>query len=140
MQFLMKKILTLALAVLMVLGLGACAIADENTGMPVFDTDNIVGITLYSYYGHGGGAEVPEENLEEFIAWLATFKVGSKMYSDTVPDDANTIFVEIFYEDGTVLKKGIEAIVIDGYGYYLEYGKTPDFFNDLLNQTSLIEQ
>ena len=72
----MKKILVLTLAVLMVLGLGACAIADENTGMPVFDTDNIVGITLYSYYGHGGGAEVPEENLEEFIAWLATFKVG----------------------------------------------------------------
>ena len=136
----MKKILVLALAALLVFGLGACAIADENTGTAIFDTENIARITVFSFYGHGVGADVPAENMEEIIAWLATFKVGSKMYSETIPDKANTIFVEIEYNDGTVVKKGIEAIEIDGYGYYLEYAMAPDCFNDLLDRTSLVAE
>jgi hypothetical protein len=134
----MKKILALALAALLVFGLGACAITDENTGIKIFETEDIVRVTVFSNYGHGKGCDVPEENLEETTAWLATFKTGSRMYTDTIPPDANTIFVEIEYADGTVIKEGIEVRVIDGYGYYLEYDTPPSFFYDLLNRTSPI--
>lgn len=138
-EFLMKKILALILTAAMALCLGACAIADENTGTAIFDTENIARITVFSYYGHGKGCDVPEENMDEIIAWLGTFKVGSRLYTETIPEDANAICVEIQYEDGTVIKKGIELTIIDGYGYYLEYDAPPDCFNDFLNRTSLIE-
>jgi hypothetical protein len=135
----MKKILALALATMMVFSLGACAIADENTGITIFETENIVRVTVFSNYGHGTGCEVPQENLEEITTWLATFKTGSRMYTDTIPPDANTLFVEIEYADGTVIKEGIEVRVIDGYGYYLEYDTPPECLYDFINRTSPIE-
>lgn len=128
----MKKILALVLAALMALSLGACAITDENTGVYVFDAENITRITVFSYFGEGTGCDVPEADMEEYTAWLASFKTGSRLYTDTIPADANTICVEIEYEDGTVIKKGIEVLEIDGYGYYLEYDTPPSTFYDLL--------
>ena len=138
-EFSMKKILALALAALMVLGLGACAITDENTGSTVFEAENIARVTVFSYYGQGTGCDVPDENMEEVTAWLATFKIGSRMYTDTIPSDANTIFLEIEYTDGTVIKEGIEVRVIDGYGYYLEYDTPPECIYELIYQTSPLE-
>lgn len=132
----MKKILALALAALMALSLGACAITDDNTGIYVFDTENITRITVFSYFGEGTGCDVPDANMEEFTAWLASFKTGSRLYTETLPDDANTVCVEIEYEDGTVIKKGIEIWVIGEYGYYLEYDTPPSALYDLLFLTS----
>ena len=91
----------------------------------VFRTEDIIRITFYAYYGDGTGSDVPTENMSVITAWLGSFTVGEKA-PDLLPPGTNTYFVEIEYADGTVVKEGLDVIVIDDTLYLLDNDTYPD--------------
>ena len=103
----------------------------------VFVTENITGITFYAYYGGGKGSEVPAENMTEIINWLDSFTIKREATDEDVLDGTNTRYVEIEYSDGTIIKEGLDIIIIDGTRYLLEKEKYPDCFMDIISKTSL---
>lgn len=109
---------------------------DDPADESVFQTKNIESITFYAYYGEGKGSEVPAEKLSEYITWLGTFTIDKKA-EDMLPGGTNTYFVEIEYSDGTVIKRGLDVIVVDGTAYYLEHAAYPDSFMDIISKTSI---
>ncbi|MBR5272139.1 MAG: hypothetical protein IKU25_01915 [Clostridia bacterium] len=90
----------------------------------VFDLNNVERITFYSHYGAGFGSDVPQEDMAEITAWLASFTFGEKA-PEPVPPGTNTYYVEIEYRDGTVIKQGLDIIKIDGVSYELESDDAP---------------
>lgn len=131
-----KKTLAFLLTAILVFGLGACAVDSQYAGDKVFETENITKITIYSYGGIGTGCAVPEENMEEFVTWLDTFKVGSRLYTNDIPPESNVIHAEIEYADGTVIKHSLGIIEIDGFAYYLEYDTPPSLLYELIYYTT----
>lgn len=91
----------------------------------VFNTKNIVRITFYAYYGGGKGRDVSAENMAEIINWLNSFTVGEKA-PDILPPGTGTRQVEIEYADGTVVKRSLDTITIDGVIYYLDSDPWPE--------------
>ncbi len=147
----MKRVFVLLLAVFMVLAFTACAenkpVNTDNDTQPVtsvfieseqrasvFDTENIKRITLITKYGYGEEIDVPDEDLAEMIAWLGTFTFDEAI-DENIPiaPGTNTIWVEIEYEDGTVIKNGLDTTTVDGVRYYMESYLYPDCYCELLN-------
>ena len=115
--------------------------ATHPTAPPVsangaFDTENIVRISFYLFYGAGVGGDVPAEYMEEVTAWLGTFTVGEEVSYPLRPG-TNTMYVEIEYADGTVIKNGTDTIKIDETEYFLEKDKQPDCIAQILAQARL---
>ena len=131
-----RKTFAFLLPAILVLGLGACAVDSPHAGEKVFETENITKITIYSYGGIGTGCVVPEEDMEEFVTWLGTFKVGAKLYNDAIPVESNVIHAEIEYADGTTVKNSLGIIEIDGFPYYLEYDTPPSRLYELIYYTA----
>ena len=155
----MKKFITLFLSFILVLGiLLSCndsksegtssgtqstsketSTATKTPNSPdgaIFNTKNIDSITFYAYYGAGTGSEVPEENMTEFITWLGTFTIDKKV-DGLLDPGTNTYCVEIKYSDGTIIKKGLDVIVVDGTSYYLKHAAYPDSFTNIISKTSI---
>ena len=103
---------------------------------PVFDTENISRITFYFYSGGGIGSDVPPENMTEIINWLDSFTVGRKAPA-LLPPGTNSVYVEIEYADGTVIKKGLDTVEIGWFLYYTNYPDAPDCFQEILSKTTL---
>ncbi len=101
----------------------------------VFNTENIARITFYAYGGAGKGSEVPEANMTEIIKWLGSFTVDKEVVGEVLPG-TNTRQVEIEYTDGTVIKQGLDVIVIDGIRYDMKSDKKPDCFEEIMSKTS----
>ena len=101
----------------------------------VFRTEDIIRITFYAYYGDGTGSDVPTENMSVITAWLGSFTVGEKA-PDLLPPDTNTYFVEIEYADGTVVKEGLDVIVIDDTLYLLDNDTYPDCFKEIISKSN----
>ena len=133
-----KRFFTVVLCVIMLLFMVACGDSTENSKLndPVFNTDNIVRITLYGYYGGGKGCEVSSEHMTEIMGWLGSFTISEKA-PDLIPPGTNTYYVEIEYSDGTVIKEGLDLIVLDGTSYYIKGDKTPDCFEEIISKSSL---
>ena len=108
----------------------------ELTTNPVFNTQNIVSILFYGYYGGGKGSAVPAEHMVEITKWLASFTVGEQS-PELLPPGTNTYFIEIAYADGTVIKQGLDVAEIDGIAYYTVHAQTPECYWDILSLTSL---
>ena len=103
----------------------------ENTTIPfatVFKTDNIKRITFSAYYGQG---DVTNENMTEIINWLGTFAIEKKA-DDLIVPGTNTYCVEIEYLDGTIVKEGLDLIIVDGVSYYVKSAPTPDCFWEIM--------
>lgn len=111
-------------------------IENFDNSEPVFNTENVTRITFYEYYGYGTGVDVPDENMAEVIKWLGTFKCGEEV-SENLKPGTNTHCVEIEYTDGTVIKQGLDVIVIKGISYKLEYGTCPGCYWDLISKSTL---
>jgi len=110
----------------------------ENTTSPsstIFNTDNIKRITFYAYYGQGKGSDVTDENMTEIINWLGTFAIDKKA-DDLIAPGTNTYYVEIEYLDGTVVREGLDVIIVDGVSYYVNSAPTPDCFWEIISKTS----
>ena len=140
----MKKFLSLLLSIIMLLCFTAC---NENTSRTydtlfdeypsVFVTENITSITFYAYYGGGTGSKVPTEYMTEIINWLDSFTIVREATAEDVPPGTNTYYVEIEYSDGTIIKEGLDIVVIDGTRYLLEKEPYPSCFENIISRTSL---
>lgn len=108
----------------------------ELTTNPVFNTENIVGILFYGYYGGGTGSAVPAEHMAEITKWLSSFTVGEPV-PELLPPGTNTYFIEIAYADGTVIKQGLDVAEVDGVEYYTVHGQAPECYWDILSRVSL---
>lgn len=108
----------------------------DLTTNPVFNTQNIVSILFYGYYGGGKGSAVPAEHMAEITKWLASFTVGEQS-PELLPPGTNTYYIEIAYADGTVIKQGLDIAEVDGIAYYTVHAQTPECFWDILSLTSL---
>jgi len=102
----------------------------------VFQTDNAVRITFYGYYGGGKGSDVPVDNMVEIINWLSSFSLGEKA-PEILPPGTNTYYVEIEYSDGTVVKNGLDTIVIAGVAYQLESDQKPLCYKEIISKIDL---
>ena len=144
-----KRLLSFILCVLMLLGLVACGGNNtdknnnstnnnyDNTFPSVFVTENINSITFYAYYGSGKGSKVPSENMAEIKTWLDSFTIVREATDEDILDGTNTYYVEIEYSDGTIIKEGLDIIIIDGTRYLLENEPSPDCFMDIISKTRL---
>ena len=141
----MKKLLSLLLCAILLFCFAAC---DENTANESYDTlfdtypsvfvtENITSITFYAYYGGGKGSKVPAENMVEIINWLDSFTIVREATDEDVLDGTNTHYVEIEYSDGTVIKEGLDIVIIDGTRYLVEKEPHPSCFEDILSKTRL---
>lgn len=103
---------------------------------PVFETDNVSRITFYAYYGNGVGSEVSAEHMTEFIDWLDSFRAG-RMLVGLTPPGTNTVYVEIVYSDGEIIKQGLDTVEFGWMVFYTNSHEPPDCFDDILSKTSL---
>ena len=140
----MKKFLSLLLSIIMLLCFTACNENASKTYDTLFDeypsvfvTENITSITFYAYYGEGKGSKVPTEYMTEIINWLDSFTIDREATDEDILDGTNTYYVEIEYSDGTIIKEGLDIIIIDGTRYLLENEPSPDCFMDIISKTSL---
>ena len=140
----MKKFLSLLLSIIMLLCFTAC---NENTSKTydtlfdeypsVFVTENINSITFYAYYGSGKGSKVPKKYMTEIINWLDSFTIDREATNEDVLDGTNTYYVKVEYSDGTVIKEGLDIVIIDGTRYLLEKETYPDCFWEIISKTKL---
>lgn len=110
--------------------IAATTTAPETTET-IFNTHSIKSITLYGQYGKGEGKKVPDEKLSEFTAWLKTFAI-DKEADKPLPPGINTYWVEIEYSDGTVVKKGLDAVEVAGRLYYVKHAEEPEGLQTIL--------
>lgn len=109
-----------------------------NSSYSVFKTTDISRITFYGYYGSGTGSTVPKEHMSEIINWLSSFVIDKKIENDSLlSPGTNTVFVEIEYSDGTIIKNGLNTATVNGNTYYTKYAKEPECFHDILSLSSL---
>ena len=99
----------------------------------VFDVENIVRITVYGHYGRSKGCDVPEKYMGEIMGWLESFIIGDKV-ADILPPGTNTNYIEVQYFDGTIVKKGMDVISVDGVAHFVKHDKEPDCFYKVLQQ------
>ena len=128
-----KKRILIILALLLVLSVALVLFVKTK---PVFKTDNISRITFYAYYGAGIGSEVPAEHMAEIVDWLGSFRAGRTVFG-MIPPGTNTVYVEIEYTDGTVVKQGLDTVEILWNVYYTKYPGRPDCLEEILSKTSL---
>lgn len=151
----MKKILSVFLCGIILLCFVACGEntnqnetnSDENTAKTydtlfdaypsVFVTEDITSITFYAYYGYGKGSTVPKEHMDEIINWLDSFTIDREATDEDVLPGTNTYCVKIEYSDGTIIKEGLDIVIIDGTRYLLEQEPYPSCFENIISKTSL---
>lgn len=131
----MKKLTALLFALLMLTGLAACSVKDK----PIFETENITGITFIRTAPKGRETVVPEEYLDEITQWLGTFKAGKKA-GDVLPPGADSISVRIEYSDGTIVENGLSTVVIKNKTYMINYDKEPACWFDLFTNKVIYDR
>ena len=147
----MKKILTVFLCVTMLFCFAACGKNTTNNTSPtestkqnntnnqttaIFNTKNIKRITFYAYYGSGKGSDVPAEYLAEITNWLESFTI-DKVVLGLLPPGTNTIYVEIEYLDGSIVKQGMDTTTVIGLTYYIKGDTAPECYEEIISKTSL---
>ena len=128
-----KKRILIILALLLALSVALVLFVKTK---PVFKTDNISRITFYAYYGAGIGSEVPAEHMAEIVDWLGSFRAGRTVFG-RIPPGTNTVYVEIEYTDGTVVKQGLDTVEILWNVYYTKSQGSPACFDEIMSKTSL---
>ena len=140
-----KKLLCLIVCGILLLSLVACHGGDTNktydklfdTYPSVFVTEDITSITFYAYYGEGKGSKVPNKYMNEIVNWLDSFTIDREATDEDVLPGTNTYYVKIEYSDGTIIKEGLNIILIDGTRYLLEKEPYPDCFMEIISKTKL---
>ena len=59
------------------------------------------------------------------------------MEKEDVLDGTNTYYVEIEYSDGSVIKEGLDIILIDGTEYILKKAQYPSCFENIMSKARL---
>ena len=71
----MKKMMFSILAIVFVLVLNACGSNKIDMTQPVFETENIKGVTVYSMPDFEQGIPVPDEDMDAVINWIGSFRI-----------------------------------------------------------------
>lgn len=121
-----KNIVVVALVVICALGLwiGSSNGTDKKT--PVFETENISRITVFSLLDSPEWIEVPYEYMDEITAWIGTFRIDCKI-NELNPGD-NTYCFRIEYSDGSIVESGINTTTINGMEYRMKDNEPPKCF------------
>ena len=127
----MKKIITLVLSLICVLGLVGCSANKVDKDVSVFKTENITRITFHTLQSGGQGFEVPNEYLAEITPWLGSFTIDEKADNVLAPG-SNSISVEIVYADGTSVNNGLSTTKIDRITFYMKYDPAPECYFKIL--------
>ena len=131
----MKKLITILLIFGCVTCLFGCSSNNADKNVAVFETENIAGITFYSLPNGGVGGEVPSEYMEEITNWLGSFTIDEKCEDEVLAPGSDSISVEIAYDDGTIVKNGLDTIEIDGITYYMKCEEAPECYYEILEKT-----
>ncbi len=93
---------------------------------PVFETDNISGITFFHRATDAAPAEVPDEYMREITQWLGSFLPDEEIDAHSVAaPGADSYSVRIEYADGTVAEGSLDTCTINGTRYRLTSAPTP---------------
>lgn len=132
----MKKTFAVFLLGIFLFCLTACNTGTNVGETAVFNTENVNRITFYGYYGSGSGSVVPAQYLDEIKTWLNSFAVDKEAPAPLAPG-TNTVFVELEYDDGTVVKQGLDTVSVRGVTYYTKSDPAPACYEELLSKVSL---
>lgn len=103
-----------------------CGLATSESS-PVFVTENISKIVFG--FGPAEKREVTDEDMEEIMEWLETFRVGDRVKRrDEQPAGTNSVYVRIEYLDGTIVENGLSTIKLAKKEYYLIYADAPEAY------------
>jgi len=164
-KIMLKKLSIATMCIAILLSFGACSKEDarQNDGAPsqkenalannasglskpteekqvVFQTEDVVRITFYGYYGGGKGSDVPAEYLSEIITWLDSFEVDTdREFPELIPPGTNTFHVEIEYTNGSIVKQGMDTTVVDGVTYYISGDTSPKCYDEIISKISFNE-
>jgi len=105
---------------------------DPNLGKPVFDTDGITKMALFSGYGKTSH-DVPAEHMEEITAWLGTITVGENTSDKPSVPGTGFYHVEIEYSDGKVIKAPLDTTKIGETTYHTVRDPYPDAFYEIFD-------
>ena len=75
--------------------------------------------------------------MNEIVNWLDSFTIDREATDEDVLPGTNTYYVKIEYSDGTIIKEGLNIILIDGTRYLLEKEPYPDCFMEIISKTKL---
>lgn len=132
----MKKLTALIVSFIMLIGITACSSGKDK---PIFETENIAGVTFISTVPNDKETEVPVEYLDEITEWLGTFKAGKKA-GDVLPPGADSLFVRIEYSDGTIVENSMSTVVIKDTNYIVNYDKEPSCYFDLFTNKVIYDR
>ncbi len=125
----MKKSIPSVLLVFCLLLCFGCSGKGPDRTEPVFETEGIVSVSFRE--GPGEWIPVDEEELPDYLAWLASFRIGEK-WKKPIPPGSNSVLVRVEYGDGTVREQGLTTVTVGGNLYHLEYGTPPASYPSLL--------
>ena len=118
----MKKMMFSILAIVFVLALTACGSNKIDMTQPVFETENIKGVAVYSMPDFEQGIPVPDEDMDAVINWIGSFRIDKKAGKEGDKMDPGTGIrsFAIEYLDGTIVESDANTIIIDGTVYYMK--------------------
>ncbi len=129
----MKKT-TIFLLLICSLFLTCCKAVDSiDRESPVFETENINSVILFSIPHNEQGVNVPNEYMEEIIKWIGTFRLDRKAEGMLDPG-TNTISIRIEYSDGTSVESGVNTIDLNGVTYHMTHERAPKSLDELLSK------
>lgn len=123
----MKKLVAALLALSCVLTLVGCVSNEIDKTQPVFETENIKSITVYSMPDFEDGIPVPSEAMDEVINWIGSFRIDKKAgkAGDKLDPGTGIRSFAIEYLDGTIVESDANTITIGGTIYYMKSERRP---------------
>ena len=129
----MKKIMASILVIAFVLALTACGSGKVDMTQPVFVTENIKGVTVYSMPDFEQGIPVPDEDMDAVINWIGSFSLDKKAgkAGDKLDPGTGICAFAIEYLDGTIVESDAITITIDDTIYYMKSESRPVCIEEL---------
>ena len=129
----MKKYIAILLSLSCIFAFAACGSNQIDMTQPVFETDNIMGVTVYSMPDFEEGIPVPDEDMDAVIHWISSFRLDKKAGKEGDKLDPGTGIrsFAIEYLDGTIVESNANTITIDGTIYYMKSESRPVCIEEL---------
>lgn len=129
----MKKMMFSILAIVFMLVLTACGSNKIDMAQPVFETENIKGVTVYSMPDFEEGIAVPDEDMDVVIQWLGSFRLDKEAgkAGDKLDPGTGILSFAIEYLDGTIVESDAITITIDNTIYYMKSESRPVCIEEL---------
>lgn len=129
----MKKIMASIIVIVIVLVLTACGSSKIDMTQPVFVTENIKGVTVYSMPDFEQGIPVPDEDMDAVINWIGSFSLDKKAgkAGDKLDPGTGIRSFAIEYLDGTIVESDAITITIDDTIYYMKSESRPVCIEEL---------